>query len=325
MPFRPEEVLFSPTTNCNLACSHCTTGIPKSKAVLSEKLAIKFLEQCASIGVERVGFTGGEPFLAPGFLLSVVKAAVEQGLLFDRIMTNGVWWLGTRILKDTLTALADAGYDGSICVSVDAFHTRPRDLKRVAHFVRTAVNIWRRPDIVSFACVTGGRDEETVLLLRSFAKRFSAKVAKSPAGRPYIKSGSVFIKIDTIELVPAPNGSGSKDPWKGRWFKEDHCKGPGNVFLVMPDGGVKPCCGYASDDKALTIGNIRRDSARDILNRFRRNRFASTVFDSGLSEIRKRLEASGAKFPGKTSNHCYFCGYILNDVPRGVLNRCLDR
>jgi hypothetical protein len=139
------------------------------------------------------------------------------------------------------------------------------------------------------------------------------------------KNGSVFIKIDTIELVPASNGSGSKDQWEGGWFKEDHCKGPGNVFLVMPDGGVKPCCGYSSDDKALTIGNISRDSARDIMRRFSKNRFASTVFDSGLGVIRKRLERSGVRFPGKTSNHCYFCGYLLNDIPKGMLNRCLDR
>jgi MoaA/NifB/PqqE/SkfB family radical SAM enzyme len=325
MPFRPEEVLFSPTTDCNLACPHCTTGIPRSKAVLSEKLARKFLEQCASMGVERVGFTGGEPFLATGFLLSIVKAAVAKGLLFDRVMTNGLWWPGTRILKDILTGLRDAGYDGSICVSVDAFHARPRHLKKVAHFIRTAVDVWRRPDIVSLACVTGARDKETALVLRSLAKRLSAKFAKSPAGRLYIKSGSVFIVIHTIDLTPAGKASGLKDPWDGRWFKEDHCKGPGNVLLVMPDGDVKPCCGYASDAKELTIGNVRRDSARDIMRRFRRNRFASTIFGSGLGAIRKRLERSGIRFPGKTSSHCYFCGYILSDIPKGVLGRCLDR
>jgi MoaA/NifB/PqqE/SkfB family radical SAM enzyme len=325
MPFRPEEVLFSPTTECNLACSHCSTGISRSKKTLSEKLARKFLEQCASMGIERVGFTGGEPFLVPGFVFSVVKAAVEKDIIFDRIMTNGVWWPGTRILKDILAALRDTGYDGNICVSVDAFHTKPRDIKRVAHFIRTAVTVWRRADIVSLACVTGLRDKERASIIRSLARLLGARVVKSPAGRPYIKSGAILLKVHNIDLAPTGNASGLKDPWDGKWFKEDHCKGPGNVFLVMPDGAVKPCCGYSSDENALTIGNIRRDSARDIMRRLGANRFASTIFGSGLGAIRKRLERIGVRFPGKTSSHCYFCGYVLNDIPKGTLNRCLDR
>lgn len=328
MPFRPEEILFSPTTDCNLTCSHCSTGIPRSKTVLSEKLARKFLEQCPSIGIERVGFTGGEPFLATGFLFSMVKSAVEKGLIFGRIMTNGVWWPSTHILKDVLVGLRDAGYDGSLCVSVDAFHTHTahaQHLKKVAYFIRTAVAVWRRPDIVSLACVSGARDSETAAMLRSLARLLGAKVAKSPAGRTYIKSRSVFIKVCTIDLAPTGKASGLKNPWDGIWFREDYCKGPGNVFLVMPGGDVKPCCGYASDEKALTIGNIRRDSARNVLKRFRRNRFASTIFSSGLSMIRKRLERSGVRFPGKASSHCYFCSYILNDIPKGTLDRCLDR
>lgn len=320
MSFRPEEVLFSPTADCNLACPHCSAGIPRSKTSLPERSARKFLAQCASMGIKRVGFTGGEPFLAAGFLFSVVKAAVARGLLFDRIMTNGVWWPGRRILRDILTGLRDAGYDGSICVSVDAFHASPRRLKKLEFFIRTAVDVWRRPDIVCLACVTGAREKETASALRSLAKLLDAKCAKH-----CIKSGSVFMKIYPIDLAPTGRASGLKEPWDGRWFTDDYCRGPGNVFFVMPDGDVKPCCGYSSDEKALTIGNIGRDSARGVMRRFRGNRFASTVFDSGLGAIRERLEASGVRFPGKTSSHCYFCGYILNNIPRGVLERCLDR
>lgn len=323
MPFRPEEVLFSPTTDCNLACPHCSVAAPRSKKILPEKIAERFLSQCASIGIRRVGFTGGEPFLAMGFLNSMVKAAVREDLLFGRIMTNGVWWPGAHVLKDCLTVLRDSGYDGSICVSVDALHAQ--DPGKVARFIRTASEVWRSPDIVSLACVSGFRDRQTAAMLRALERILKVKVAKSPAGRPYMKSRSLFIKIYDIGLAPTGRASGLKDPWDGRWFREDYCKGPGNVFLVMPDGDVKPCCGYASDEGALTIGNIRRASAPEIVNGFRRNRFASTVFNSGLSAIRKRLQGAGVRFPGKTSSHCFFCAYVLNNIPKGALDRCLDR
>jgi MoaA/NifB/PqqE/SkfB family radical SAM enzyme len=275
------------------------------------------------MGIRRVGFTGGEPFLAIGFLCELARSAVMEDLLFDRIMTNGVWWPGERVLKGFLSGLRDSGYDGSLCVSVDAFHAQ--DLKKVARFIRTAAAVWRRPDVISIACVTGVRDEETAAILKALGRLLDAKVMKSPAGLPYIKGSSIFIKVYGIGLAPTGKASGLKDPWDGRWFKEDYCKGPGNVFLVMPDGNVKPCCGYASDSRALTIGNIRRASAQEILKSFRRNRFASTVFNSGLSAIRKRLEGSGVSFPGKTSSHCYFCEYLLTKIPKGTLERCLDR
>lgn len=328
MPFRPEEVLFAPTLSCNLACSHCANGVPRSKKTLPQRDAARFLGQCAAIGIRRVGFTGGEPFLETGFLFSLVKETVRDGLLFGRIMTNGVWWPGARELKDTLTGLRDAGYDGEICVSLDTFHVRagrPGYIKKVARFIKTAVSLWRRPDVVSMATVTGLRDDETASMLRSLAALLGARVMQSPAGRTCIKGPSVFIRADTIALAPIGSAAALKDPWDGRWFKEDHCNGPGNVFLVMPDGDVKPCCGYASDENALTIGNIRRHSARDLLERSRRNRFVSTVFGSGLSAIRKRLERAGVGLPGKTSSHCYFCSYVINDVPKGALARCLDR
>lgn len=321
MPFRPEEVLFSPTTDCNLRCAHCT--VPRSKNILPEKYAKRFLRECAAIGVRRVGFTGGEPFLTPRFLAALVKTAVKEGLLFGRIMTNAVWWPDQRSLKKVLTALYKAGYDGDICVSVDAFHAQ--DMRKVARFIRCADSIWKRPDMVSIACVSGARDKESAGMIRSLARLVDGTVTKSPLGKPYIKSRGFFIKIMEIDLAPTGKASAVKDPWGGRWFKDDNCKGPGNAFLVMPDGSVKPCCGYASDIDALTVGNIRSDSAKDVMDNLRANRFVRTVFDSGLGVIRKRLERLEVRFPAKTSSHCFFCEYLLTNIPKGVLEKCLDK
>lgn len=322
MRFRPEEVLFSPTISCNLRCPHCNVGGTSSNVTLSTDIGLKFLRRCARHGIRRVGFTGGEPFLAFDFMLSVVREAVSLGLFFDRIMTNGVWWSNAGELKDRLERLHRAGYDGSIYVSFDAFHAQ--SVIKVARLIRTAARIWRRPDIVSLACVTGAKEIQTRRMLGSLARATGTKLKASPAGNLYLRSDSLFIKTDSIDLVSLDSASDIPDQWNGRWFREDHCTGPGNVFLVMPDGGVKPCCGYASDSERLTVGNIKIDYPEGILMRLAGNRFASTVFNSGLVKIRKRLEASGIKFPGRTSNHCFFCHYILNHLPKGALDRCLD-
>jgi MoaA/NifB/PqqE/SkfB family radical SAM enzyme len=321
MPFRPKEILFSPTTACNLTCPHC--GVPRSGTIINIKDAVRFLDGAPASGVERVGFTGGEPFLAMGPLVALTKEAVGRGLLFDRIMTNGVWWRRAGTLRRRLSALRDAGYDGSICVSLDAFHAQ--DPRKVARFIRCAASVWRRPDIVSIARVSGARDRESARLLRRVARELGGSVRVSPAGASYIRSDRLFVKVYDIALSPAGKASCLKDGWgDGRWFREDRCRGPGNVFMVMPDGAVKPCCGYASDEAALTIGNIKRDSPARILRKFSGNRFASTVFNSGLGELRRRLERSGVRFPGRTSSHCFFCRYVLTRLNKGVVTRCLD-
>jgi len=305
--FRPEEVLFSPTAECNLSCAHC--DLPPTRRTLSVKDAERFLLECKSLGVKRVGFTGGEPFLALDFLCALTRRAVKEGFLFDRIMTNAVWWRGEDDLKSALIKLYNAGYDGSICVSVDAFHRQ--SIRKVARFIELAAGIWRRPDVVSIAYVHGARDSRTgakLSALRALVRR---------------DDGGIFLKAYKIEMAPVGRASKLKDPWDGRSLKEDYCRGPGNAFFVMPNGDVKPCCGYAADRRELSIGNIRRDSGKDIMRNLKKNRFVRAVFSRGLSRIRARLENAGVRFPGKTSSHCCLCDYILTKVPRRVLARSL--
>ncbi len=304
MPFRPTEVLFSPTADCNLSCQHCVT--PKSSKRLPERKAGIFLSQCKSAGIKRVSFTGGEPFLRPEFLNRMAALAVREGMLFGRIMTNGVWHKSALDLKSTLTKLHEAGYDGDICVSVDAFHSQ--NMKKVADFIRCAVSVWRRPDIISIAWVGGSREKETKAKLTKLLYTLKA----------------LPIKIVRIPLSPIGERMvGLKSPWGKRWFKEDYCKGPGNALFVLPDGDVKPCCGYATDQSGLTIGNINRDSAAKIIDKARHNDFVRSVFTIGLSGIRKRLERLGVRFPGKTENHCFFCHHILTKIPKKILSRAV--
>lgn len=338
MPFRPEEILFSPTANCSLSCPHCDNI--KSKTVLSKSAAKKFLRECKKIGIDRVGFTGGEPFLALDFVCALAKTAVSESFLFDRIMTNAVWYKNIRHLKVSLARLYWSGYDGEICVSVDAFHRQ--DPKKIARFIETAQSIWRRPDIISIVYVRG-RDRATKEKLLKLAKLLKGKGLLSGFGgshphirnfRQKISSSGIFssrgrlnvpycIKIGKIDLSPIGKARRLKNPWNGRWFKEDYCKGPGNIFFITPSGDVKPCCGYANTLKTFIIGNIKKDSPEKLLNNFSKNRAVYAIFNSGLSTLRKALEKLGVIFPGKTSNHCYFCRYILTKVPARMLRRCL--
>src|SRR5581483_5072047 len=121
--FRPRYLSFAGTYRCNLTCPHCCVPIEWPDR-LPIPPAIRFLEQAAEFGIDAIGFTGGEPFLYPEFVIALTRRAAELGLRFDKVMTNGVWFTGERQLEAILTDLRDAGYTGKIGLSVDKFHGR---------------------------------------------------------------------------------------------------------------------------------------------------------------------------------------------------------
>lgn len=317
--FTPQEIMFSPTTQCNLRCAHCDTE--QTGETLPKKAALRFLDACNTSGIKRVGFTGGEPFYALDFLCVISKEAVRREMFFDHIITNAGWFKTKKELLSALNRLVTCGYDGKFFVSVDAFHHQ--DLRKVASFIKAASQIWMRPDIVSIASVKGTRGNETRKKLKKLAGLLNARFTGLTSKNSRIKNKDLIINIFSFHLSPVGRAAGLKDPWDGKWFKDDFCQGPGQIFFVLSDQTVKPCCGYAHKADVLTIGSINRDSPRQLLQNAQKNRFISTVFESGLHAIRKQLESSGVRFPGKTTNHCFFCYYLTHHIPRPQLDSAL--
>jgi len=317
--FAPREVLFAPSSACNLHCRHC--AVEPDARRLPVAAALRFLDSCPGTTVERGGFPGREPFRPPAVLEALTARTVRRGLLFDRVTTNAAWFRDRVELRARLIRLRDKGYDGSFHVSLDAYHGR--SVAKPALFIRAAADIWGRPDVAGLIAVRGGRDEETEARLDALAAALGARrIARG--GRRLIVSGDLFVPISYTDLVPVGRAANLAAPWRGPWFKEDFCAGPGQVLYVLPDGTVKACCGYATDSDRLTIGDIRRQTAAEIIAAAGRNPFVRTIYGGGLGAIRRRLQAGGAAFPGRTSNACLFCLYALTDLPSSLLDRSLD-
>src|SRR5436190_14634309 len=119
--FRPNYLSFAGTYQCNLDCPHCCVPIEWPDR-LDIAVAVRFLEDASAEGVEVLGFTGGEPFLYPEFLLALTRRGAELGLRFDKVQTNGVWFRDEAHLEQTLTDLCKAGFTGKLGLSVDKFH-----------------------------------------------------------------------------------------------------------------------------------------------------------------------------------------------------------
>jgi MoaA/NifB/PqqE/SkfB family radical SAM enzyme len=308
--FRPNYLSFAGTYQCNLACPHCCVPIEWTDS-LPIPVALRFLEQAREAGIEVLGFTGGEPFLYPEFLVALTRRAAELGFRFDKLMSNGVWYSDEAHLTVVLTDLRDAGFGGKLGLSVDKFHGL--DIAKLAGYCRVARRVFDRDTILSlsYASREPGRGLEPI---RRLAAELDGVIEWSDLLHRHLLVSDDFTMtlnwnhLATVERAEALPG----DPWDGTWFAEDYCEGPGQALIVNPRGEVKPCCGFASDLDQLTIGNIHTDSVADIIRNGREHPYVGRVFRDGLSAIRDDILARDpGALPGATSNHCYFCWHVL--------------
>jgi pyruvate-formate lyase-activating enzyme len=307
--FRPDYLMLCASYQCNLSCPHCCVPIewPDRLAI---DAAIRFLEDAHAHGIRTLGFTGGEPFLYPEFLHAVCRRAAPLGFRFDKVMTNAVWYRDAAHLEEVLGGLAAAGFAGKIGLSVDKFHGI--HTARVAEFCRTARRIFGRDSVLSLSYASR-RPDQGLEPVRALAAELGAVVEWSDVlGRYLLVSDDLTMTLNWNHLAPVERAERLTGGWDGEWFAEDYCEGPGQALIVTPRGEVKPCCGYASDLDQLTIGNIYHDTVATIIERARAHPYVGKVFRDGLTAIRDEiLSRDPEALPGATSNHCFFCWYVL--------------
>ena len=318
--FHPEEVIFAPTGRCNLKCAHCRVSRPD--ATLDAEAAIAFLEDCQAGGIERVGFSGGEPFLEPDFLCAVSEAAVDLGMLFDRLMTNGVWFPDEPALRETLGRVAASGFDGKLGLSVDTWHGQPED--RLLAFVRAAFEAFGRKDCIDILSVKAPDEGPALARLGALAKAFGGKLLleggepsaiRDPAFDARRATGEDLPEALSIDIWRFPySASAEEDAWKdSRWFEDDFCEGPGNVLYVHPDGRIAACCGFANENAGLILGRLGEDDFDSVMERAAASPHIKACYETGLGSIRQCLEAEGYIFPGKTADQCFFCDWAFRN------------
>jgi hypothetical protein len=206
--------------------------------------------------------------------------------------------------------LAAIGYSGKLGLSVDKFHGN--HTSALAQFCHSAVRAFGRDNVVSISYASRHPDQG-LEPVHALAAALGAVVEWSDVLHRYLLvSSNMTMTLNWNHLAPVERAERFTGGWDGHWFEEDYCEGPGQALIVNPKGEVKPCCGFASDLDQLAIGNIYHDSVKTIIRRGRRHPYVGKVFRDGLTAIRDEILARDPNaLPGATSNHCYFCWYVL--------------
>ena len=330
--FNPTEIIFSCTTACNLHCAHCF--INREPNHLNAEDAILFLKsahESQNSSIEKIGFSGGEPFLRTDFLCEVIKAAIDMDFMFDRIMTNGDWWKTEEDLRSTLQRIYDAGYDGKIGLSYDKFHGQSEE--RISTFIKTVWEFFGN-DSVEIQTVKGESLPP--------AAHSVVPTPPSPRDKPLkphncdiLTSLSAALNLSYEENI-SDNGTGiaslsddehflpayiQKESYQSDderafkdndWFTDDFCEGPGQILFVHADTNIAPCCGFANENSQLFIGTIK-DSFDEVLKKASQNKMIKVCYEKGLSKAIKQFEEKGKLPAGKTYDICTFCDYVCKN------------
>lgn len=286
--FFPEEIIFSATDSCNLHCPHCYVSRTPNKLSIDD--AKRFILSCNQ-DIQKIGFSGGEPFLYKEFLLELTKFVVSQDLYFDQIMTNGDWWKDENNLVTTLQELYNAGYDGKIGLSWDNFHGQ--DKNRMEVFIKTVLDIFGDSSInIQFV-----KDNNSL-------------------NTNHITIEEIQNLFPQITIYPLEQSFTGDSPliWNSKkWFNDDYCQGPGNILYVHSNGNIAPCCGFANENEKLIIGTIKDDFSQ-IMKNASENQFIKLCFEDGLKKGIKLLKQQKIKLPGKCNDICSFCDYVCKNL-----------
>ena len=310
--FNPEEIIFAATTACNLHCAHCYVNRdPKN---LNAEKAIAFLESCKGSPIEKVGFSGGEPFLALDFMEKVISFAYKNDFYFDRIMTNADWWKDENDLQQKLRRIYDAGYDGKIGISYDDYHGQKEE--RMVTFIKAVLEIFGEQSL-EIQSVIDDKKNPIEDKLSSLAEKMDLdfdceRDPKSGRGFASLSDGQTFI---SASIQAESYQSQDKRAWKDNaWFEDDFCQGPGQIFFVHPSGDIAPCCGFANENPSLFIGNINTEgeSFDSVMERSKSNYMVKLCYEKGLSSVIKNYEKKGC-LPGKSCDLCTFCDFVMKN------------
>lgn len=152
------------TDRCNLRCKYCmpAEGIPKlnHEDILSFEEIIKIVKASASIGINKIRYTGGEPLILKGIDKLIYETSSIEGIRDISMTTNGIF------LYDVAEDLKKAGLN-RVNISLDTLKadkfydiTRGGDLNKVIKAIEKCISLGYSPVKINTVLLKGINDDE---------------------------------------------------------------------------------------------------------------------------------------------------------------------
>ena len=276
---KPKVVGWEITSQCNLTCAHCfTAAMNRPHDELSTAECRQVIDSLHRLGVDLIGWTGGEPLLRAD-LEELSAYAWEKGI-HSTITTNGV-----LLNEERAATLIKAG-NRTIQISLDGSTAARNHLMRgttddeydaVVNAIRICKRLGAR---VVMASLVGRENLDDVTALLDFARREQVDTIRfcgfTPVGRgkhPKVMDRLLiadrlrellnFIKRaqdETSLMVEFDVGFGPVPPA----FSFHDCEAGVTTFYLKGNGDVYPCTALCVPQ--FLVGNVRERSMEELWN-----------------------------------------------------------
>jgi MoaA/NifB/PqqE/SkfB family radical SAM enzyme len=193
--------------HCNLACSYCLTeSSPRApRRELGHDVMVAVASQARALGFRRLGLTGGEVFMRPDIVETIVELARILPLV---VLTNGT--LFTPRLRERLRPLA--GRDVAFQISLDSAEAATNDAARGPGNHRRVVAAIPRlvadGHDVRIATTLGRRDDDALerlcALHRSLGIGDDRHIVRAVVRRGRADEHGAGVAVDHAALHPEP-------------------------------------------------------------------------------------------------------------------------
>jgi MoaA/NifB/PqqE/SkfB family radical SAM enzyme len=255
---------------------------------MDEQLMLDTID--AAEGVEYIGFSGGEPFLEYKLLLKGVTRAKERGHTVT-IATNGFWgaWPRERI-EETLHCLKP----NIIFISTDYYHAQYVSEAVLAEAVSAAKSMGIRTEL------SIGETKEGISAAEYFKSLGTYKYLTNYTIYPFVRAGRAAALPDEAFIRPVPT-------------QQLYCAARG-MISVRYDGQVFPCCEQLVFDTAMSLGNVKNSTIKDLLAAEDNNVKLSVIKAMGFDFLMDSAKESlGLDFPSECSKSCEICGMLFKN------------
>lgn len=296
--FDCDRVNFRFTYHCNISCRHCyNSSGPNARAQRIElEPMLGIIAQMPAVGIRGLNLTGGEPFMYPDDVMTLVAAGRKAGLTEISVYTNGFWALTPSHADRMLGRLKDAGFmNGTgdhLKVSAGVYHLEFIEFGRVVTLARAYHRAFDRRLAIDFE-LGEGRPE----LADDVRHTLAAEGLED----------CVALRFRGV----APLGRGRDLP-VGSLSPIDRPCQIINQITFDPDGSARPCCGLNNDNAGVKIGSLGQHSLRQLIKRMQNDPILQFLARHPMSEVFRYLDVK-QNLLGYTGP-CHLCQEALGGL-----------
>jgi cyclic pyranopterin phosphate synthase len=255
---------ISVTDRCNIRCTYCmpetVTFLPRNEVLTFEEIE-RFVRVAATLGIDKIRLTGGEPLVRRGLPELVARIVAIPGIKDVGLTTNGI------LLGPMAQALRDAGLR-RINVSLDTMDprkfeelTRRTGFEQVIEGIQAAKAAGFDPVKINAIALKGVTEEDVVPLAR-FARSHGLELRfieymPLDAGDRW-ERGKVLYAAEILDLLTAGIGplapAPDQDP-RAPAVDYDFLDGGGRVGLIASVS--RPFCMSCNRVRLTAEGKLR--------------------------------------------------------------------